>query len=155
MGAETDSWSNESRPVADPTPIRLGPTARAYGIVRRNDEILLVRASALTRVQGLWWLPGGGIDFGESPEEAVIREIREETGLRATNPRLREIISDTWTRSSGEEMHALRIIFDVDVTDGELTDERDGTTDRAEWKKISELDDLLVADYVRRVVRDD
>lgn len=33
---------------------------------------------------GLWDLPGGGLDFGESPKEALIREIKEETGLKVT-----------------------------------------------------------------------
>ncbi len=43
-------------------------------------EILLVR---LSYDQGQWSMPGGGIDPGESPTEAVIREVREETGLEA------------------------------------------------------------------------
>ncbi len=43
-------------------------------------EILLVR---LSYDQHQWSMPGGGIDPGESPTEAVIREVREETGLEA------------------------------------------------------------------------
>jgi len=43
-------------------------------------EILLVH---LSYDQHQWSMPGGGIDPGESPTEAVIREVREETGLEA------------------------------------------------------------------------
>lgn len=53
------------------------PRAVAEGVVERGDEVLLVKASrGLTR--GLWSLPGGFLSFGESPEEAVAREIEEE-----------------------------------------------------------------------------
>lgn len=53
------------------------PRAVAEGIVEREGKILLVKASrGLT--QGLWSLPGGFLSFGESPEQAVAREIREE-----------------------------------------------------------------------------
>jgi 8-oxo-dGTP diphosphatase len=48
----------------------------AYGLARRGDEVLLVHTAANT-----WWLPGGGVEFGESPEECVAREFEEETGL--------------------------------------------------------------------------
>ncbi len=136
---------------SDP-PTRHGPTARAYAVIRRGDEILLVRAASTTAAPGLWWLPGGGVDFGESPQEAVVREVFEETGLRARDPRLRDVLSDTWTRRNGDEMHAIRIIFDVDVDDGELRHERDGTTDLAAWHRVDELRTLHVADYVRHIV---
>lgn len=53
------------------------PRAVAEGIVERGDEVLLVKASrGLT--EGRWSLPGGFLFFGESPEEAVAREVGEE-----------------------------------------------------------------------------
>lgn len=53
----------------------------AFGILVRGDEMALVEVA--TPGQPLWRdLPGGGIDPGESPEEAVVREFGEEIGLR-------------------------------------------------------------------------
>ncbi len=53
------------------------PRAVAEGIWERGEEVLLVKASrGLTR--GLWSLPGGFLFFGESPGEAVKREVEEE-----------------------------------------------------------------------------
>ncbi len=49
----------------------------AAAIVRdENDKILLVKTG------DVWGLPAGAIDLGESPSEAVVREVFEETGLR-------------------------------------------------------------------------
>lgn len=53
----------------------------AFGILARGDEIALVEVT--TPGKPLWRdLPGGGIDPGESPEQAMVREFGEETGLR-------------------------------------------------------------------------
>ncbi len=51
-----------------------------YGIVFSKDrkEIVLVQRRDLP----VWVLPGGGLDVGETPEEGVIREVEEETGLQ-------------------------------------------------------------------------
>jgi 8-oxo-dGTP pyrophosphatase MutT (NUDIX family) len=50
-----------------------------------DDRVLLIRSSdpAAPTLPGWWELPGGGIDPGESPEQAALRELHEETGLAA------------------------------------------------------------------------
>ena len=54
----------------------------AYGLVFKEQAMLLCRLSAeVPGWEGSWTLPGGGIDFGEAPEAAMIREVEEETGL--------------------------------------------------------------------------
>lgn len=52
-------------------------------ILRRGDEILLTRRPPGTHLEGLWEFPGGKIEPGESPEEAVRRELFEELGIAA------------------------------------------------------------------------
>lgn len=52
------------------------PKVDLRGVVFRDDRILLVRE----RSDGLWTLPGGWADVGESPAEGVVKEIREESG---------------------------------------------------------------------------
>ena len=54
------------------------PKVDVRGVVFRKDRILLVKE----RSDGRWTLPGGWADVGESPTEAVVREVREESGYR-------------------------------------------------------------------------
>jgi len=61
---------------------------KKYGIgttvyAERNDKILLLKR-AMGAAQGSWYLPGGGLDDGETPEQCALRELREETGLKPT-----------------------------------------------------------------------
>ena len=64
----------EERPL---TRARAGDAAFAV-ILSRAPRVLLVQ-----KADGRWGLPGGGIRAGESPRHAALRELKEETGLRA------------------------------------------------------------------------
>src|SRR5258708_6408169 len=56
-------------------------------ILNPQEKLLLLqRGGESTRFQGDWEFPGGKIDAGESPHQAVLREVREETGLLAEVP---------------------------------------------------------------------
>jgi len=54
----------------------------AYAVVIREGSLLLVPAF------GKYTIPGGGLELGESIEEALIREVREETGVTVAEPKL-------------------------------------------------------------------
>ena len=56
----------------------------AFAIILHSDHILLVKA----RDKNHWQLPGGRLESGESSIDAVVREVKEETGLRARVLRL-------------------------------------------------------------------
>jgi 8-oxo-dGTP diphosphatase len=63
--------------VTEPVPVvRIG----AYAVVLRDGAVLLARwlAPDLPR----WTLPGGGLDHGEDPRDAAVREVEEETGYQ-------------------------------------------------------------------------
>lgn len=63
----------------------------AVGVVcLRGDEVLMIRRGRPPR-QGAWSIPGGKIDLGESLHDACLRELFEETGVRATITRLLDV----------------------------------------------------------------
>lgn len=84
----------------------------------------------------MWTLPGGGLDFGERPEDGAIREVSEETGLVAVINGPPYVVSETgiWRRSSGAvRFHQVRVIYPMTVTGGMERVEVEGSTDAIEW----------------------
>jgi ADP-ribose pyrophosphatase YjhB (NUDIX family) len=86
------------------------PLASFGAIFNATGEILLVR---LSYDQGQWTMPGGNIDPGESPAEAVVREVREETGLQVT---VEDVYAVYWRR----DIDGIQFGFRCHVTGGVL-----------------------------------
>jgi ADP-ribose pyrophosphatase YjhB (NUDIX family) len=128
-------------------------SVRAYGILVHDESVLLVRSSSPQIRPPLWWLPGGGIDFGESPEETLLREFREETGLSVKDPVLFDVVSDVRRRPNGDRIHTVRVLYTVALAGGELRDEMTGTTNQAQWFKLHELSEVNVAEYAERAIQ--
>jgi len=118
----------------------------AYGLLRTDTTILLCRFSpAVQGFAGYWTLPGGGLNFGEDPKAAVVREVAEETGLEVEVGSLAGVDSRHMQRDS-LQVHSIRIIYHVALVGGELTFEKDGTTDMCEWVEQENVERLDLVD---------
>ena len=88
----------------------------AYAVILRDDRILLSRLSPQITTDELWTLPGGGLDHGEDPRDAVVREVHEETGLDAMVGDTARVYSahlpGVWREGRRVDAHALRIVYD-------------------------------------------
>ncbi|MET0424146.1 MAG: NUDIX domain-containing protein, partial [Actinoplanes sp.] len=114
----------------------------AYGICRDGSgRVLLARNSDASAFPGLWTLPGGGVEQGEHPDNTVVREFGEETGLAVRVDALHTVTADVFRLPSGDLEHTDRIVYDVVAIGGRLTNEADGTTDLVEWTEPADLAD--------------
>jgi len=131
--------------VSGPSHVPVGRIQRvaAYNVcVDADDRLLLCRLSAITEAPGSWTLPGGGIQFGEHPEDAAMRELREETGLIGRVTELLAVDSMHRPARTGEhatDYHSIRVIYRTSIEGGSLTHETDESTDRAAWCAREEL----------------
>jgi 8-oxo-dGTP pyrophosphatase MutT (NUDIX family) len=117
----------------------------AYAVVLRDESLLLARVSPRGFPAGWWGLPGGGVDHGESPADAMIRELYEEAGLAPETWRLVDV-HDIHTVSPGpgdvyEDYHGVHLLYAVTVDSAvePRVVETDGTTDLVQWVSLGDL----------------
>ena len=120
----------------------------AYGVIVRDGLLLMSH----WREGARWTLPGGGLEPGEDPADAAVREILEETGYEAAIDGLLGIASvvipaATRIRGSGD-LHTLQFIFSAHVVSGSLRREADGSSDDARWVPLDEVDTLPHVSHV-------
>lgn len=119
----------------------------AYGVCLDADgRVLLMRTSARSVRPGMWYLPGGGIDQGEHPADAVVREMAQETGLTVAISGLRDVAAEVVARPSGLE-HTDAVIYNVAVTGGTLRVAPDGFADEVRWVPAAELPTLTLSRF--------
>ncbi len=114
-------------------------------IVDDRERILLALWNEGAILQ--WTLPGGGVELHETVEEAVVRELREETGYDVELDDLLGV--DSWVipveerlLPTGRPLKSVRVMFRARIVSGQLTHEVDGTTDEARWIPLAEVPEL-------------
>jgi ADP-ribose pyrophosphatase YjhB (NUDIX family) len=140
--------------AADDTATEGRTRVAAYTVVRDAEErILLCHIAPSVGVGDVWTLPGGGVDFGEAPEAAALRELTEETGLVGELNGLLEVSDRLFDApSQAQRLHAIRIVYGVRVVGGELRDEPDGSTDTCRWVTLDEARRMRLGELARRAV---
>ena len=83
-------------------------------IPNAEGKVLLLRRSGAAYANQAWCLPGGKIDYGQTAEEAVRRELREETELTPTSIRFL-FYQDSLPLAPGK-MHCINLYFECDVS---------------------------------------
>ena len=115
----------------------------SYAVCVRDGAVLLSR---FTR-SGRWTLPGGGVDHGEDPRDAVVREVFEETGLVFGVGDLLDVRSTRWEQTDPDgapvDVHGVQLLFSGEVVGGTLTHEVGGSSDRAEWVPLADVPGLF------------
>ena len=117
----------------------------AVGLVERDGAILLVHQQGKNDAQPLWTLPGGVVEAGESLEEALHREVLEETGLRIDGAsRL------LWIVQVGQSLSFVFATASSDLSEPVHADP-DGLVKEVAWVPRGEALELLAAHPFRRM----
>lgn len=114
----------------------------AYALCLEGDRVLLVDHRS-----GNWTLPGGGVEAGEDPFDAVTREVAEETGLAGVVERLlgvdsRVVPAAQRAVAGGGDHQNVGVFYEVRVGGGRLRPEANGDTTASEWVPLSEVGGL-------------
>jgi len=92
--------------------VKKSPALTVDAIVYREDKILMVKRKN-PPFEGAWALPGGFVEYGEPVEQALARELKEETGLEAQGPKLFNVYSDPGRDPRG---HVVSLCFVADAS---------------------------------------
>ncbi|NGN62426.1 NUDIX domain-containing protein [Streptomyces sp. A7024] len=116
----------------------------AYGVCMEDARVLLARHVSAEGVS-TWTLPGGRVEHGEDPYDAVIREIAEETGCDAVVERLLGVDSRLIPAAearAGVEHQNVGIFYRVRITGGRLRPEPDGEIAESVWTPRADVTGL-------------
>ena len=87
---------------------KIRPRVRVAGILIEDDRILLIEHTKNNRKY--WLVPGGGVDWGESAAEALIREFKEETGL---DIEVEKFLFISETIAPDKQKHVINLYFKI------------------------------------------
>ena len=112
-------------------------------------ELLMIERGANPAVwQGMWAFPGGFVDYGEDPEDAVIRELMEETGVKGENPQILHVLG---APGRDPRKHCVGLFYLVDA-DSSAKPIGDDDAVSAAWVPIEQLNaENVAADHVKIV----
>ena len=123
-------------------------------VVSRRDGVdhaaVIARRNRAGRLE--WCLPKGHLEGEETPEEAAVREIAEETGIQGT-VRQRLGVIDYWFSGDDRRVHKVVHHFLLGAVGGDLSVEGDpdGEAEEAAWVPVADLHDVLAYPNERRL----
>jgi 8-oxo-dGTP diphosphatase len=105
----------------------------AVALIDKEGRVLLAQRPEGKSMAGLWEFPGGKVEDGESPEDALVRELHEELGIETWNSCLAPL---TFASHAYPEFHLLMPVFACRKWEG-IPQPREGQT--LAWAKAQEL----------------
>jgi 8-oxo-dGTP diphosphatase len=119
------------------------------GAIILNDDKILLEKRKNSPGKGKWAVPGGLVELGESAEDAVIREVKEETGLEVYEPRLVDVVNYvSWGERGAVMYHYIIIDYLVNVRRGNPKAASDA--DALKWVPFHEVEKYNLTESFRR-----
>lgn len=127
------------------------PVVGVGAVVLDGDRVLLIKRGH-EPLKGQWSLPGGRVESGETLEQAIAREVQEETGLDVEVGPIVDVLDRISHDAEGRvEHHFVLVDFACRPSGGVLCSASDA--DAAEWVALDDLARYGVAEVTVRVIR--
>ena len=124
------------------------PVVGVGAIILDGDQILLEKRKN-SPGKGKWSVPGGLVELGENVEDAVIREVKEETGLEVYEPRLVDVVNYvSWGEKGAVMYHYIIIDYLVTVRSGNPKAASDA--EDLKWVPFNEVEEYNLTESFRR-----
>jgi 8-oxo-dGTP diphosphatase len=126
------------------------PVLGVGALILDGGRVLLVERGK-PPLAGYWSLPGGAVETGERLEDAVVREVFEETGLQVTADSMATVFERIMPDADGTcEYHYVLVDFYCTVTGGDMRPGDDSA--RVEWFPMESLAGLRLTEGTREVI---
>ncbi|HDM25028.1 ADP-ribose pyrophosphatase [Euryarchaeota archaeon ex4484_162] len=125
------------------------PKLTVDAIITKNNEILLIKRKKQP-FKDFWALPGGFVNYGEKTEDAVVREVLEETGLKCRVKKLLNVYSEPNRDPRG---HTVSIVYHLTVINNDKPTGGDDAAD-ARFFNIKDIHSLPLAFDHRKIIKD-
>jgi 8-oxo-dGTP diphosphatase len=127
------------------------PVVGVGAVIFDGDRVVLVKRGH-PPLQGQWNLPGGVVELGETLEEAVVREVMEETGLDVEVGPVVEVL-DRMERSADGRIEYHYVIIDYCCRPRSDRLERGSDADDARWVSVGDLPRYQLTEKATAVIR--
>ena len=141
-------YIKEIRKYVGHSPIMV--TAAMCIIYDKEKGILLEKRTD----NGMWCVPGGALELGETLEEALRREVKEETSLEISNPKLFDVKAGVhMVYPNKDEVYYTDVVYEINEYEGEL--KPDSESKELVWTPIDKLPDNIMPtqiEYIEKFV---
>ena len=124
------------------------PRVRVAGILEEDNKVLLIEHTKNNR--SYWLLPGGGVDWGESIEEAVEREFLEETNLKV---KIEEFLFISETLAPDKSKHVINLYFRVRRESGEMALGDEGILSDLRFFTLDEIEKIKIYPNINDILK--
>jgi 8-oxo-dGTP diphosphatase len=127
------------------------PAVGVGAVIVHEGRVVLIQRSK-EPLRGRWVIPGGTVELGETLEDAVVREVREETGLTVRPTAIVLVFDRIFRDESGVRYHYVIIDYRCEYVAGDLCAASDAAA--AAWARADELAGYDVPEQALRIIQE-